>query len=243
MPWSGHSADFWHGTGSLTINSPSSGIGLGPEDVVIISSAIAGQWVDGNTVTQFTDLFSTSARFDSASYLSIPEGAIFYDVQPFFRFSREPGSPTPEVAQHIFDAFNAPERTYPAPSVNKFIPGRSGSDPLHRLFWDTQRRADNRSDAIKACETEFPNQTFPNLQYPSDGISCDEFPFASTYEGAAMVKYEIGAIPNEWSARPLNAAQNSLAGSNLSSFYSNDRILDWRDPGDELRDDFYIEVS
>jgi Deoxyribonuclease NucA/NucB len=65
--------------------------------------------------------------------------------------------------------------------------------------------------AIAACKTYF--GALPT------GKSCDEYPFATTYEGAAKGD-------NRYSVRYVVAAQNSLAGSRLGSFYGADRVLD-----------------
>jgi hypothetical protein len=59
-------------------------------------------------------------------------------------------------------------------------------------------------------------------------VSCDEYPFASTYQGAALAgkgNYEREAVPAE---------QNSKVGSYLSSFFLKFRIAD--------SDSFYVYI-
>ena len=53
------------------------------------------------------------------------------------------------------------------------------------------------------------------------GCSCDEYPFASTMQGAARK-------PLESSARYINASQNSTQGSEMSSMLIKERVLRYR---------------
>lgn len=60
--------------------------------------------------------------------------------------------------------------------------------------------------------------------------SCDEFPFASTYQGASFI-----SDPTRRSVAHIPRAENSLGGSVLQEFYSKNRVID----GDE----FYVTVD
>lgn len=65
-------------------------------------------------------------------------------------------------------------------------------------------------------------------QQPPIGIvnpECDEFPFASSYEGAAAPQYEAN-YPYGYSVKYIPGASNSSAGTKLGNWYSFDRILD-----------------
>jgi hypothetical protein len=56
--------------------------------------------------------------------------------------------------------------------------------------------------------------------------SCDEYPMASTYQGAAT------AAPGDWSAVTVTSAANNSQGGVLNNFYSFDRVID--------EDPFYV---
>jgi hypothetical protein len=60
------------------------------------------------------------------------------------------------------------------------------------------------------------------------GESCDEYPFASTYQGAAL------AGPTNFKSKAINAKQNSKAGTYLGIFFLRYRIADG--------DPFYVSV-
>ncbi len=60
------------------------------------------------------------------------------------------------------------------------------------------------------------------------GQSCDEYPFASTYQGAAL------AGPDHYKSRGVPADQNSKVGSYLGRFYLRYRIADG--------DPFYVKI-
>ena len=70
----------------------------------------------------------------------------------------------------IQKAFTAPQTTYPS-NPDKGVPGNSADQPLHRLYYDSARRAANRNSAGDVCEADDPN-------YDTAGLGCDEYPFA-----------------------------------------------------------------
>jgi hypothetical protein len=90
------------------------------------------------------------------SYLELP-GCVFPEYEPTASWST--AGPYSEVAQHIKDA------------QATGLPGKPGTQPLHRLR-DAVLRGLNRDTA---CPDSFPKPA---------GKSCDEYPFASTWEGA-----------------------------------------------------------
>jgi hypothetical protein len=65
--------------------------------------------------------------------------------------------------------------------------------------------------------------------HPGPGQSCDEYPFASTNQGASLVP------PEDFDAKAVNEKQNSQVGSDLSSFYLHNRIAD--------HDSFYVNIT
>ncbi|MEU7909026.1 hypothetical protein [Actinoplanes sp. NPDC049118] len=125
----------------------------------------------------FPTNFKTNMRFDSGRTMSPANGAALVDFTPTVSFSLS-DSEVNQSALHIRDAQLNPSRTFPS-WPNKTIPGRAGgSEPLHRLV-DRPLQDANRSASIAFCK-----QTWgPN--YATGGRQCDEYPFCSTYEGAA----------------------------------------------------------
>ncbi len=148
----------------------------------------------------------TSFRCDQAPYVTPKSsGCVFTQYIP-----RLPLSSTrwPQVADHISYALNHPTGTVPA-WRGKTIPSR-----LHRIYYDQAQRKKNRDAAIATCNKEFPGYT---KQTPKQ--DCDEFPFATTAEGAAK-----GDL--RYSARALNSGQNQLAGVDLNTFWLQNRVID-----------------
>lgn len=160
-----------------------------------------------------------TVRFDSASYLKYKQGSIFTDIRATMTYDRS-NSDVKETAQHIWDAQHRPGTTIPA-KTGKRIPGAPSSTPLHRIFYDTRLRDRNRETARAACQGQWPN-------YSSHGKDCDEYPFSTTKEGAYNAN-------GNFSARALTSRDNQKAGSQLSTWYNDDRILDG--------DAFYVNVK
>ncbi|WP_169809407.1 NucA/NucB deoxyribonuclease domain-containing protein [Actinomadura chibensis] len=181
----------------------------------------------------------TSIRFDSAQYIqkngntgTDPLGSIFTKADPFLTYSDDIGTEYVEVADHIKLALDRPGETKP-PFSDKQIPGGGWGNPLHRLAAslsdeNTKRRDRNRYYSKKACDKYYPGWDIP--KDPRDGKSieqCDEFPFASTLEGAArfLPEYDGPRFENMFSARPVHRDDNGAAGRVLADWYDWDRIL------------------
>ncbi|MGW2256075.1 hypothetical protein ACWCXH_38930, partial [Kitasatospora sp. NPDC001660] len=180
-------------------------------------------------------------RWDNASYVkqgdSIDGAAIFDDIAPLtYNFSYQG---TDQATAHIYDALAYPNNTVPSdPWGKKIIPGFK-DNPLHRLYKnysppDSETRYNaNRTTATAQCG-------------PRHGKECDEFPMASTYEGAAKADYELGADPWAYSARLIDRDDNQKAGRIAQDFYAWYRVLD---PGFDSAghprgyiDSFYIQI-
>ncbi|MFJ6668965.1 NucA/NucB deoxyribonuclease domain-containing protein [Streptomyces sp. NPDC091383] len=166
---------------------------------------------------------TTGIRHDSASYMGAAATAAIFDrVVPVMHYSLT-STAHGEVAQHIYDAQTNPGSTWP-PKDGKSIPGSIASGKrLMRLYsgWDAnadQAYKDNSKAKDDACA---------DLQ-KVDGEDCDEYPFASTWEGA-------GAGDGNFSVRYLNSVQNRSAGGSLAAWYNSDRILHF--------DQFYVKIS
>lgn len=174
-------------------------------------------------------------RFDSAWYLGPIDppnrlGSIFDRTVPSIAYSRteteDPNQNVSDVAYHIQDALASPATTYP-PKDGKTIPGGSASSQVHRLYpglspTNQARYEENRTFSVFYCDSNPQWEGYRDL-----GFSCDEFPYASTYEGAAAYIYQNDpSLQYNVSVRPVRAFVNGNAGLALGNFYGSDRILD-----------------
>jgi hypothetical protein len=222
------------------------GQGLGPDDGIwaVWNMKFVPEWPPGwvNTNPLAEWKFSSfGLRWDNSSYLPNYKptdvlhtggAALSYDVSPL-RYSTAWTAPEFSVASHIKTAFTKPEDTLPL-NPWKHVAGQSASDPLHRLQkninqTNLNRYNANRREAVKVCTAVDPD-------YASKGLECDEYPFASTYEGSAQSIYEPTTAKNNFSALAINAGQNGAGGTQLASYYANNRIIDG--PNDE----FYVVI-
>jgi hypothetical protein len=164
---------------------------------------------------------------------------IFTNVDAFISFSRAPGSPVQAVAEHIHDAQTDVSLTKPGIPGTIIPGGRDSLRMLHRLVpilsaANQTRYEANRKTAVATC-VEFwgPQYTYD----PDTGTArdCDEYPFASTEEGAAYNKYNGGGTIIRWSARPIDRSQNRSGGAALVNWYATDHILE--------NDGFWVETQ
>ncbi|QOR70489.1 hypothetical protein IM660_18160 [Ruania alkalisoli] len=147
------------------------------------------------------------------------------------------------VVPHVTGRITYSQAVYPTFGAHLSAAQASGlpgaTVPLHRLT-DSALQAANRTESCK---------TGAVIPRPS-GMSCDEYPFASSYEGAftgggsgrtfagcSVTYYPTGVTgPTGFSICMINATENSSAGSQLNSvLYSPYRIIDG--------DPFYVSVA
>ncbi|MGK5693281.1 NucA/NucB deoxyribonuclease domain-containing protein [Streptomyces sp. URMC 128] len=120
-------------------------------------------------------------------------GCVNLAAVPVISYSQT--GPWPEIAKHIKDA------------QATGLPGKYGTTNFLTRLTDRKKIKENRE---KACPS--------SLERPP-GKSCDEYPFASTWQGA---KYGNG----KFSRRMVNAKQNTDAGKALKGFYTYSRVLE-----------------
>ncbi|WP_229914412.1 NucA/NucB deoxyribonuclease domain-containing protein, partial [Streptomyces capitiformicae] len=60
---------------------------------------------------------------------------------------------------------------------------------------------------------------------------CDEYPFATTYEGSAEPDYDADAKKFNFSVKPIAKADNGAGGNLLLGFYAKNRIIDGMEDG------------
>lgn len=194
-------------------------------------------------------------RCDSASYMrdyraTFPQACIFSEVVPHLTYSTGNNNHH-GVSDHIQAAFNNPNNTYPSPvpPQTKNIPGQYTGAPnsagLHRITQKLHKATydDNRAHKDGACygrgkykdlyeKTGIPVSERPDTSYQD----CDEFPFASTLEGAASTKWDF-------SVKAVDKKQNQEAGRMLRRYYLNDRILAWDESLSEgENDEYYVRI-
>ncbi|MFJ6752129.1 hypothetical protein ACIQNI_28695 [Streptomyces sp. NPDC091266] len=176
------------------------------------------------------ELFMLSPRWDTAPYLAKKgKGAAVLSYVAPMPFSTAASAKEEQAAKHIKKAFKDPAATNPS-NTKKDVPGDTAKRPLNRLYYDEKRRDDNRDTAIANCKKYW------GRDYSKGGTyECDEYPFASTYQGAAQdsKKYDpTGKAPKKnYSSMPIPKDDNQWGGKIISGFYSKNRIIDGPDDG------------
>jgi hypothetical protein len=192
------------------------------------------------------DMATGDLRFDSAGAVAgKTNGTVFSDFAPTYDLlaiaradANENG--VQESIQHIDDALHHPERTWPS-FLGKAIPGEykaalgQNQRPLHRLV-DSTLINRNRTYAGNVCTDVWgPGAVTPNL-------NCDEYPMASTQEGAYTGSPAAGGDTNGWqrwngSSRIIGEVDNQDSGRMYlnNGFYQPNRILDG--------DAFYVAIN
>lgn len=165
------------------------------------------------------------ARIQNAQYVRSSD-CVFHGATGWLKFDRTDPN-IAESAQLIWDAHNAIEKTYPG-NPGKHIPGKIGeTEPLERLFHDKKLKDANRRASIAACKKGFgEDYTKRDDGYTND---CDEFPFASTYQGTFTVTEHM---LRSYAVRPVHSGHNQEAGRRLGTFVAEDHLLDG--------DDYYV---
>ncbi|WP_162465958.1 NucA/NucB deoxyribonuclease domain-containing protein [Streptomyces taklimakanensis] len=175
-------------------------------------------------------------RFDSAAYNKRAQlGSVFPDATPALRYDRsdtsDPSAPVEPylgvaaVADHIGDALEDPGSTYPTKS-DKNLSGGNSLNPMHRLAKSAGADELSRYNAnSRAKDSACGSPAMPGKPGPDEKLDCDEFPMASTYEGAARATHEGDQYANGFSVRYIDWVENREAGRRLDSWYDNDRIL------------------
>ena len=151
-------------------------------------------------------------------------GCVFKDASAIWDFSQDGNAP--QNRAHIAYAFaNLPE----VPGTFRLQEGQrsvamndneSHFRPLHRTL-DSALRASNRVTSYARCVADF-GQALTTMCPAGSSCECDEFPPASTHEGAASVEYE----QQKYSVRSINGPDNASAGGLLGAFYARERVID-----------------
>jgi hypothetical protein len=132
------------------------------------------------------------------------------------------------MCDHIKRALTPGTKTIPEPGGESYpdltqpknIPGGSWNKTLKRNGYESTKKG-IRTTAKDVCTREID---------PKAGTDCDEFPFASTLEGAARA-----TPPHNFSVWQIEAEQNQNHGTALNAWYQNNRILN--------NDEFWIDIQ
>lgn len=152
------------------------------------------------------------------------EGCVFPRAAAVMVLNRTDAS-VREAAEHILEAQNGPRQS---PGRFVMLQGSraladSSTSALHRAK-DTRFANLNRSRACQADDslhkTRLPLFQSASCAARLQPCSCDEYPFAATWEGGFMQ-------PEQTSAKEISHAQNMSAGSGrITSFFRKERVLD-----------------
>lgn len=150
--------------------------------------------------------FFQPIRCDQATRGGFTGSACIYsDVLPGYSLNVN-DSAIQGVALHIRDAMANPNSTKPETGYNKIIPN---------LLERTTDQA-----LIKAQRDRSKYQCGKWWGEPNPpGKDCDEYPFASSYQGSYSTE-------NDYSVLYVDSAQNQLEGSRRGGWYTADRILE-----------------
>lgn len=227
-----------HGTGAYSIDGPASGSVIKPNTTKAIVITWKEQAMADNTavgaslqigysfgnasadVTPSTAGTIRNSQFRCDSTMKTSRGAYRQGcVVPGYTPTFELTSVTPEQTWHVAEA------------INSGLPGAPGR-PLHRQA-DKGKRDINRQ---QSCPKSGPVRDARAVT----GRSCDEYPFASTNEGAAtsggpgrtvhencnVADLPITTGPTGYSVCMIDEKQNSHSGSLLWAFHGKNRVID-----------------
>ncbi|WP_051428409.1 NucA/NucB deoxyribonuclease domain-containing protein [Bacillus sp. J33] len=177
------------------------------------------------------DGIKQTVRYDSAKYMfAFPnqyfwQGAVFSKATPIFNvpITKPEFSMLAEAGQHWKFAMEHPEQTKPQ-MAGKKIPGMVGDSTLTRMYPRRHQEEynSNRSKTRRTCDREFRDED-------RTGKDCDEYPFASTWQGSSTNGSD------NFSVSLISSDSNQAAGTWLGTWYAYDRILD----GDR----FHVQVE
>ncbi|WP_410583811.1 hypothetical protein [Amycolatopsis sp. lyj-108] len=149
-------------------------------------------------------------RCDSAAYFTTPRSCIFTDVTSRLNYIK--GQGYDQVVDHIMLAQDHPEQTDPNRGTPKVIPGKWADltkPGLNRVAYKGDVWKTNEAAKNIACAT---------IPKPNPTDQCDEYPFATTLQGA-------GKGDGNFSVKYVNGTQNGSAGGVLRWWYDRDRVL------------------
>ncbi|MFG2103664.1 hypothetical protein ACGFJ5_24050 [Micromonospora echinaurantiaca] len=250
----GKTMDDWNTDGSWhSWTVASSDSGDGPDKVKRhlwhLKSRVFSHVLPGVPAQKFAQ--SHTIRCDSASVgfaRSRSKACIFDDVIPHLQYSAI--SPKHgEVARHIQCALDPGCTSWPLKD-GKQVPGKfvdnRDAPGLHRITETVPSHpaggtyySRNSYQKDQACQRGFPYYELglPAEKYNPPDQQCDEFPFASTREGAGVGDWNFSVLG-------VTAADNRCAGLALKRYYRDDRVLVWQPTvPTAAEDEFFVHIT
>ena len=148
------------------------------------------------------------------------KGCVFTEAAPVFRLA-----PEPEAAEHASEAqANGSPGAFKLKAGTRAIADDTVTGTNALLRAKVVRVIDaNRYATCKGGNSALANLRPKNFSTTcflgSPNCDCDEYPFAATWNGGRLQ-------PNTTSVKFINSIQNRISGSNLASFYLNERLID-----------------
>ncbi|WP_433511797.1 LamG-like jellyroll fold domain-containing protein [Nonomuraea sp. CA-143628] len=223
--WKRESGTEWHET-QLFTSGPGTGYHLVSE-CTMNYAVITKHPIDSKeTTTSYSSLSTFRCDASPLQRWHKGGGCVVSNAVPAFTMSRNDVSTTgvsyKEMYDHIKKAITRPQETVPKPGGASFpdlqgikdIKGGSELRPLRRNGYEPMQNG-SRSTAKTVCDLELADDK-------KKGMDCDEFPFASTLEGAQR------ATPFfNFSVQWVNQAANRSHGTVLNAWYDNNRMLNF----------------
>jgi hypothetical protein len=186
-----------------------------------------GGWPFKGGETSIASFDSRIIRCDSATYFRGRNAACIHDeVIPHLQY-RTSDDRVDEVAYHLLTAQENAAETWPdygsAKRIpGKFIAGNPGAAGLHRVPYrgadPYKKNVAKKNEACRRTGEYKGDRGLPPELYNPPAQQCDEYPFATTQEGAASSNWDFSVLG-------VTAADNRCAGLALQRYYLEDRIL------------------
>ncbi|WP_169750141.1 NucA/NucB deoxyribonuclease domain-containing protein [Streptosporangium amethystogenes] len=193
----------------------------------VLSTSWVGPGQNGRYIE--TKMLDEPVRCDTSEELTTYYGGcVFVSAVPTFNvpmiYEYENGMPVMNESSDLIrrvledmEEKNVPSETFPKKTDEpKIIPGTPESGPLHRMTSEKSKN-NNRNKSRSYCAIMLVETGEPK---PTDrGYDCDEFPFASTYEGSWFEnRLNVGVDYIWWK-------HNEWVGSKLGGFFQTWRVL------------------
>ncbi|MGI5420253.1 NucA/NucB deoxyribonuclease domain-containing protein [Actinomadura luteofluorescens] len=148
-------------------------------------------------------------------------GCVYYWYTPTYEVKYGAGAPMPTIAENILFAQLA-LRSRPGFPGTGSIPG---GQPLVR---GPAKIADPKDGVLKDFDELSRRVSCPGSIPRPTGQTCDEYPFASTWQGAEWVPGD------QWSCRFVPKAEQDYQGADIRKFHDDNRL--WRNPTGKVTD-------
>ncbi|MGW0802631.1 LamG-like jellyroll fold domain-containing protein [Nonomuraea sp. NPDC002799] len=223
--WKRESGTEWHET-QLFTSGPGMGYHLTSE-CTMNYAVITKHPIDfTETATSYSSLSTFRCDASPMQRWHKGGGCVVSNVVPAFTMGRDDvsstGVPYKEMYDHIKKALTRPQETTPEPGGASFpdlqgikdIKGGSELRPLRRHGYEPIQNG-SRSTAKTVCDLELADDK-------KKGMDCDEFPFASTLEGAQR------ATPFfNFSVQWVDQSANRSHGTVINAWYDNNRMINY----------------